>query len=89
VDSVALIDGTTEKGLLSRADLDAVYDVIAAGVAREVSAGDMPSFATAQDDATCKYCPFTTICPGAGTVAAERDDAMERSTFTVDRRGPA
>ena len=65
VDSVELGDG---RGLLSRADLDKVYDVIGSAIAREILSGSLTAFPTALDEQTCRYCSFTTICPGAGSI---------------------
>ena len=63
VDSIAL----GGRGL-TRENLDAVYDVIAAGVAREVSTGTINAFSTAQDEKTCQWCHFAQICPGPGSI---------------------
>ena len=79
VDSVEFTDD--EKlgpSRLNRRLLDAVYDVIAAGVAREVSGGGLSAFTTALNETTCKFCPFEAICPGAGTVVYERLDVGAR-----------
>ena len=48
--------------------LDAVYDVIAAGVAREVGSGVIDAFATATDDKPCGLCAYVRICPGPSTI---------------------
>jgi hypothetical protein len=69
-DSTQLVD-KPRKGALTRAELESVYDVIAAGVVREVSSGSISSFATAVDDSTCMWCRYVAICPGAGTIDYE------------------
>lgn len=65
----ATVFGDGKHDALRREQLDMIYDVIAAGVVREVSQGDLSAFVTAVDEQTCKYCGFTSICPGPDTIA--------------------
>jgi ATP-dependent helicase/DNAse subunit B len=80
VDSIAVVDEE------SRRKLDAVYDVIALGIARELLGGGLTAFPTALDEKACKYCNFKAICPGPGTVnyASPEDSVVpvERSTVS-------
>jgi len=65
----ATVFGEGKRDALRREQLDEIYDVIAAGVVREVSSGGITAFVTAADEVTCKWCGFKSICPGAGTIA--------------------
>lgn len=87
VDSITLVNApassATVKGraYVTRRDLDAVYDVIASGVAREVSNGNIAAFTTAVDEATCKYCHFKAICPGPDTIRYDGDAIVTAGTI--------
>ncbi|HYK52545.1 MAG TPA: ATP-dependent DNA helicase, partial [Candidatus Eremiobacteraceae bacterium] len=67
VDTTTFSDGA-KKGSLSSATLDAVYDVIIAAIAREVSEGTISSFVTTSDEEKCTFCAYEPICPGAGSI---------------------
>lgn len=75
-DSVAVlddpdaIDTTGAATSLTRAELERVWFEIGAAITRECADGDVRAFATAVDEATCRYCPYTKICPGPGMVSA-------------------
>ncbi len=75
-DSIAVLDGpdelnTTGAGSsLTRAELERVWFEIGAAITRECAGGEVHAFATAVDVATCRYCPYTKICPGPGMVSA-------------------
>jgi len=64
----ATVFGDGKHDALTRAQLDVIYDVIAAGVVREVSEGRLTAFVTAVDEAACRFCGFTSICPGADSI---------------------
>lgn len=75
-DSVAIVDEPQDmdpKGAastLTRAELERVWFEIGAAVVRDCGGGEMRSFVTAVDVATCRYCPYTKVCPGPGMVPA-------------------
>ena len=75
IDSVEFVeskpaDGSPQRNrtLLTRAELDAAYDIIAAAVAREATRAILTAFPTAVDDSTCRFCGYKAICPGPGTI---------------------
>jgi hypothetical protein len=76
IDSVAVLDGPDELDTtgaatsLTRAELERVWVEIGAAITRECADGEVHAFATAVDVATCRYCPYTKICPGPGVVSA-------------------
>jgi superfamily I DNA/RNA helicase/RecB family exonuclease len=75
-DSVAVLDGpdaidtTGAATSLTRAEIERVWFDIGAAITRECAGGEVHAFATAVDVATCRYCPYTKICPGPGMVSA-------------------
>jgi len=75
-DSVAILDAPDELDLtgsvssLTRPELERVWTEIGAAVMRECADGEMRSFVTAVDVATCSFCPYTKVCPGPGMVTA-------------------
>jgi hypothetical protein len=76
IDAVAVLDGPDEAdstgatSFLTRADLERVWSDIGAAITRECAGGEVHAFATAVDVLTCRYCPYTKICPGPGMVSA-------------------
>ena len=74
-------EASGRKGALPGAVLDAVYDVIAAGVAHEVEGGAIAEFATATDEKPCGLCAYKAICPGPATIRypAASEPAAERA----------
>lgn len=76
IDSVSIVDEPDASNLasvgpsLTRAELERVWVEIGAAVVRECAGGEMQSFVTAVDIATCRYCPYTKVCPGPGMVTA-------------------
>jgi hypothetical protein len=75
-DSVAILDTPDEPDVtgaatsLTRAELERVWTEIGAAVMRECAGGEMRTFVTAADIETCRFCPYTKVCPGAGMVTA-------------------
>jgi PD-(D/E)XK nuclease superfamily len=75
-DSVAVLDRSDEIDTtgaatsLTRAELERVWFEIGAAITRECAGDEVHAFATAVDVATCRYCPYTKICPGPGMVSA-------------------
>ncbi|HEY5094802.1 MAG TPA: ATP-dependent DNA helicase [Candidatus Eremiobacteraceae bacterium] len=75
-DSVAILeapdelDPTGAASNLTRAELERVWLEIGAAVMAECAGGEMRSFVTAVDVATCRFCPYTKVCPGPGMVTA-------------------
>jgi len=75
-DSVALLEAPEEADMtgaatsLTRAELERVWTEIGAAVVRGCASGEMRSFVTAVDVDTCRFCPYTKVCPGPGMVTA-------------------
>jgi superfamily I DNA/RNA helicase len=75
-DSVAILEGLDGRDLtgaatsLTRAELERVWMEIGAAVMRECADGGMRAFVTAADIETCRFCPYTKVCPGPGIVTA-------------------
>ena len=66
-------------GGLAPEDLDFVYEGIAGGVVREVSGGSVSSFATVMQENVCRFCAFTMICPGPGSITYVAMDVGRRA----------
>ncbi|MBC5823227.1 MAG: ATP-dependent helicase [Candidatus Eremiobacteraeota bacterium] len=55
---------------LARIEINAVLSQVAAEMVRRLAGGEMTAFPTTEDPDNCKYCGFTKVCTGIGTVLA-------------------
>jgi len=75
VDSIAIAEDDAERVRLGAdtfvtpADVRRVTEEIAAGIAAECLSGELTAFDTALDPETCRFCSYTRVCSGAGTIA--------------------
>lgn len=69
-DSTRIVEtGEGDSQSVSRAEIARVESDIAAKIVAWCTSGEQRTFPTAHDDAPCRLCGFTSICPGPGEVA--------------------
>lgn len=65
---LALVGDQADAQTLSRHEIARVGDELAVAIARRCTDGTLAVFATTTDEASCTFCSYTDICPGAGVL---------------------